>query len=83
MIALFKSVFCPNWVLVYTESATWNLTITSDFYDDYKEKRKCFYHIYYSKSRNKYKLITSGYKPKQHPWYKWAMQDLAKFQSKL
>lgn len=60
---------------IWAESATYtvkrNQTGTNIEY--------AFYEIQYSKSRDTYRLETSGLEPKSHAFYQEALSELAKF----
>lgn len=73
--------FKPNdWMLVWTESEIWRFTHIET---GQERLERCFYHIYFSKSRNKYKLKTSGQAPEDHSYYAVACQKLAELNKEL
>ena len=48
-----------------------------------KTRHICSYIIQYSPSQERYRLISEGYKPKEHSSYQDALLELAKFNSSL
>lgn len=58
-----------DWGLVEVMQGEW----TVEYTNGYGEKNKCtetsVYEIYYSPSKNEYKVNVSGYKPKEHYGY--------------
>ena len=77
-------LFKPNdWKVVWAESAVWTRTSRSEFTNSNNSwDENCFYIIEYSESRNKYRLKTSGYKPKDHIFYGDVLKTLAQFNTK-
>lgn len=71
MIKLIKYLFFPKWETLYSFTAEWEYTDTG------KLAHHSFYQIQGSIIRNKFKLITSGYKPKTHQYYSEVLNQLA------
>lgn len=78
---IFKCLFTSaNWYPVWTKSATWNISYT-DIDAEYQEF--CEYTICYSKKYNDYKLEMSGYQPRKHSYYEWAVKHLNEYKNSL
>ena len=74
LIELFTPI--PNdWELIEVDHAYWNTTVRTDF-GTHQEKNTAIYEIFYSKSKNEYKLVLSGSKPREHSWYKYMVARL-------
>jgi hypothetical protein len=80
---MFNWLFGKNdWKLVWHEQASWDLVRRNQFGSITEEwKEPSYYAIYYSPSRDKYKLRTSGYNPQRHPYYDSAMKALARYEN--
>jgi hypothetical protein len=62
MKEFFKNLFKPNdWVLVNSNESKYLSIRTYNGVRKGEKDRSAFYNIYYSKSRNKYKLKCEGY----------------------
>ncbi len=66
-------IFINDWELIKFQQCNWN--IDTDF-GNYT--RKCSFEILYSEIRNKYKIKTRGFKPKQHQYCQYMMGELIK-----
>lgn len=58
-----------DWRLVEVMHGEWDVEYRDDFYEKYTVTKTSIYEIYYSPSKNEYKLQISGYKPKEHSQY--------------
>lgn len=81
-------IFKPNdWMLVHSENAIYEVwtTIYGVKINNSEREKTAFYNIYFSKSRNKYKLKQEGYIPNHNDndAYIKALEKLAKLNSKL
>jgi hypothetical protein len=75
LIELFKPI--PNdWILIQVIQGEWNVTNNGYNGDTYKTTETAVYEIYYSQSKNEYRLEASGYKPKEHKRYVTAVERL-------
>ena len=73
------NIFKPNdWKTVWSDYGIWD--IKDEIFGDVK--KKCFFKIEYSKSRNKYKIKTEGYDAKGHSQYGVTLQKLVEFNNK-
>lgn len=68
-----------DWMTIWAESATWNVNRNQTG----SGIEYAFYEIQYSKSRDRYRLETSGLVPKEHAFYKEALTELAKMNKKV
>lgn len=59
----------------------WNLSVSSDFFDDYQETKNVRYEIKYSKIADKYILGVYGYKAKYHPRYENALEIFQEYET--
>ena len=75
---MFNLFGTNDWTPVWSQSGKWEQLTTSQF----KDVKLCHFIIEHSKSRSKYRLITDGYNPKNHPVYNIAMQTLIDYNSK-
>ena len=64
-----------DWELFEVDHAYWNTTVRTDF-GTHQELNTVIYKIFYSKSKNEYKLVLSGYQPTEHEWYKYMLKRL-------
>jgi hypothetical protein len=72
---LRKLIF-GDWILYNAFSGEWTIHEV-DF--GYTTTKKCVYEVFYSPSRNLYKIKLSGYKPKKHKMY----PEVARYVGKL
>lgn len=83
MIKLLKCLFVHDWEIVYVSQGSWTVTTKRiDCCNPIKRTEYCIYKIYYSKLRDKYKLLTFGYKPELHHEYISAIQELNRIRNK-
>lgn len=76
---LFEWLVMPNdWIQIWCELGKWYTS--NDPNDVYAQ---CSYVIWFSKSRNRYKLSLSGYKPKYHKLYVDAVKQFSNLNWKL
>jgi len=61
-----KDAFPDDWLLIRTFQGEWSI-MGDDGTKDHDEY--CVYEFHYSKSRGKFKLVTEGYRPKNHTLY--------------
>jgi len=71
MTYLLKWLFFPNWEEVWVADGVWN--IHSEFG---KYNENCYYKIYWSRVRRKYKLSLYGYRPQFHKLHTVALNEL-------
>jgi len=74
---LFKYLFGRrDWYPVWSAHGEW--IVTARYFDRPNDnfEKKAMYEIFYSPSRQRYKLICSGYKPKEHDDYVEAVNKL-------
>lgn len=64
-----------DWYPVWFDSAEWTC--------DDETIHFCHYTIFYSKSRNDYKLKCSGYRSKEHTYYSYAIKKLVEFKKTI
>jgi len=77
-------LFLPNdWKLIYSTYNSWSTFYGTIYYEGKQapEVKNCFYHIYYSNSRNKFKIIVLGFRPKKHSHYNVVLQKLLELES--
>lgn len=79
MCRLFKP---KDWYPVWTDQAKWDIQGWDEMGDAYNYQKTCSYEILHSPSRKKYKIITHGYKPKEHTAYHEVVQKLNIFINK-
>jgi hypothetical protein len=77
---LWYKVF-PEYKIIKVLRGEWNINVTSDIFNDYKEKRYCLYEILYSQRLNKYKLKLMGYDASNHPMYPIAIRYMRAYES--
>ncbi len=75
---LIKKLFKDDWEIAYCIQGEYELTTGLQYTNvlDRKQTVNAIYEIYYSKLRNDYKLVLSGYKPKSHSAYLNAINEL-------
>ncbi len=73
MLKLLKILFNLDYITVYTKRGIWEINDYSFGEPPMTNKKSCIYKIQYSKIRDKYRLITSGYKTKEHKLYSFML----------
>lgn len=74
----------PNdWKLVEVMHGEWDVEYRDRFAEKVKYTETSVYEIYYSSSKNEYKLEVSGYKPKEHYQYTTAAKRANELQNEL
>lgn len=74
---ILNGLFGKNdWTPVWTERATWNQLDHATGKPVVVHAKFCAYEILLSKSRNQLKLEVHGFRPKEHPKYKDAVEML-------
>jgi hypothetical protein len=80
LFGLFKK---NDWILVWNSYSEWTVQSVHPYGGNYETKERCFYKIYYSKLRNKYKMECEGYDPYKHFDYNKALTKLSELNNEL
>ena len=79
MKKLFNKIFWPKWELKEVIVGHWNIKNYGGILGDvflYESEESSIFEIFYSLTRNQWKLKISGRKPKEHPKYICAVERL-------
>ena len=71
--------FLNDWEVKKIARGIWDITHEEPFLGPWKEEKRCTHEIQYSKLENRFKLISYGYKPYEHPIYAKAIDVLEEY----